>query len=112
MTTATSAGLAVSAIADLLIASGYRVTITIDDAVVGERPLLGVRHVLRRVVGQRNADGSFRLGYLIARPGQPGGPIYAHELVAQEPRCADLAQLIDWLAVQDGRAFPSKAGVA
>lgn len=109
MTTAT-AGLTVAAIAELLESCDYRVTVATDDVVVGERPILGTQ-VLRRVVGQRNGDESFRLGFLFARPGQPGGLPYEHDLVARLERCDSLVYLIDWLVRQNVRPLPAKVGL-
>ena len=111
MTTTVAPGLAVSAFVELLVARDFRVTVALDEAIVAERPVLGVRHALRRVVGQRNDDGTFRIGYLFARAGQPGGPVYENELVAREPRCRDIAQLTHWLTIQDARVFPRRATV-
>jgi len=107
MTTATTPGLTVAAVVELLMDRGFRVTIAIDEAVVAERSDLLIPHALRRVVAQTNDDGSWRCGYLVARPGQPGGPIYEHQLVDREPACRDLAQLTRWLTTQDARrAYP------
>ena len=108
-TTATLPALSVRAIAELLLRLGFRVTVSIDDALVAERPVLGT-HVLRRVVAQANADGTFRTGYLFARPGQPGGPVYENELVSHESQCRDLEQFVEWLAIQDARLLPAKVG--
>lgn len=108
MTTAT-AGLTVSAIAELLESAGYRITISTDDVIAGERPVLGT-HVLRRVVGQRNTDETFRLGFLFARPGQTGGLPYQHDLMARLERCDSLVELIGWLVDQNVRPFPAKVG--
>lgn len=111
MSATTLQALSVFAIAELLGKNGYRVTVTLDDAVVAECEVLGVPHVLRRVVAQLNYDGeTWRTGYLIARPGGPRGPIYQHELVAHEPNLRSIAQLSDWLTRQDAQPFPAKVG--
>jgi hypothetical protein len=107
MTIATSPGLTVVDVVELLLGRGFRVTIIIDDVVVAERAEPTIPHGLRRVVVQTNGDGSWRCGYLLARPGQPGGPIYQNELLDRELACRDLAQLTRWLTIQDARrAYP------
>jgi len=107
MTTATAPGFTVVDVVALLLDRGFRPTIIIDDVVVAERDDPTIPHALRRVVVQANHDGSWRCGYLLARPGQPGGPIYQNELVDRELACRDLAQLTRWLTIQDARrAYP------
>ena len=109
--TTTTASLAVSDLADVLRARGYRITVAIHDVFVAERDVLGVRRAMRRVVGQRNADGSLRIAFLNVRPGHVGGPLYEHEFVARDPACHDLATFAVWIATQDAKPFPPKATV-
>jgi len=111
MTTATAPGLTVVDVVELLLNRSFRVTIIIDGIVVAERADPTIPHALRRVVVQTNGDGSWRCGYLIARPGQPGGPIYENHLVDRELACRDLAQLTRWLTIQDARAFSPTVAV-
>jgi len=104
MTTAT-AGLTVPAIADALRARGYRMTVEREDVFVAEREVLGVRHAMRRVVGQRNDDGvTYRIGFLHARP-RPALPSYEHDLLARHPQCRDLAMFARWITKQEARPF-------
>lgn len=110
MTTATTPVLAVAELTEHLASLEYRVTISRPDVFVAERPILGVRHALRRVVGQRNHEESWRIGYLFARP-RGDGPSFEHDLVARHPACRDLATFAVWIATQDARAFPPPAVV-
>jgi len=108
MSTVTTPVLAVSDLAALLKGRGYRILVGLVDVLVAERDVLGVR-AMRRVVGQRNEDGSMRVGYLFARPGQAGRPTYEHELVARDPACRELVTFAFWIASQDARAFTPEA---
>lgn len=111
MTTTLPPVLAVADLAACVKARGYRITVALVDVFVAERDVVGVRRAMRRVVGQRNQDGSLRVGYLFVRPGTVGGPIYEHELVARDPACRDLATFAVWIATQDARPFPAPAAV-
>jgi len=109
---ASAAPLQVSTLAELLRGRGYRITVCLADVLVAERGVLGVKRAMRRVVGQRNEDGSMRLAYLVARPGPLGGPIYSHELVARDSACRNLVDFAFWIAKQDAQRFPAEATTA
>ena len=104
MSTVTTPVLAVSDLAALLKGRGYRILVGLVDVLVAERDVLGVR-AMRRVVGQRNEDGSLRIGYLFSRPTE-SGVSYHNDLVDREPACRDLALFAVWLATQEARPFP------
>ncbi len=109
MTTATSPVLAVADLTELLQARGYRIMVRLHDVFIGERDVLGVRQAMRRVVGQRNDDGSLRIAYIFARAGYEGGPMYQNDVVARDPACRDVGSFALWIAKQDARALTPEA---